>query len=33
MKLTDPLFTVLGNAIPARPILIVGGLFLLWKSV
>ncbi|MBP6816600.1 MAG: TerC family protein [Burkholderiaceae bacterium] len=34
MKLTDPLFTVLGNAISGRDlILIVGGLFLLWKSV
>ena len=33
-KLTDPLFTVLGNAISGRDlILIVGGLFLLWKSV
>ena len=34
MKLTEPLFTVLGNAISGRDlILIVGGLFLLWKSV
>ena len=34
MKLTDPLFTVLGNEISGRDlILIVGGLFLLWKSV
>ncbi len=34
MKLTDPLFIVLGNAISGRDlILIVGGLFLLWKSV
>jgi predicted tellurium resistance membrane protein TerC len=34
MKLTDPLFTVLNNAISGRDlILIVGGLFLLWKSV
>ena len=34
MKLTDPLFTVLRNEISGRDlILIVGGLFLLWKSV
>ncbi len=34
MKLTAPLFTVLGQAISGRDlILIVGGLFLLWKSV
>jgi predicted tellurium resistance membrane protein TerC len=34
MKLTAPLFTVMGNAISGRDlILIVGGLFLLWKSV
>lgn len=34
MKLTEPLFTVFANAISGRDlILIVGGLFLLWKSV
>ena len=34
MKLTEPLFTVVGTAISGRDlILIVGGLFLLWKSV
>src|ERR1700759_2104113 len=33
MRLTAPLFTVLGREISARDlILIVGGLFLLWKS-
>ena len=34
MKLTAPLFTVFANEISGRDlILIVGGLFLLWKSV
>ncbi|GAB2904868.1 TerC family protein [Uliginosibacterium flavum] len=34
MKLTDPLFAVFGQEISGRDIiLIVGGLFLLWKSV
>ena len=34
MKLTAPLFTVLAQAISGRDlILILGGLFLLWKSV
>ncbi len=34
MKLTAPLFSVLGNEISGRDlILILGGLFLLWKSV
>ena len=34
MRLTAPLFTVLNNAISGRDlILILGGLFLLWKSV
>lgn len=33
MKLTQPLFTVLGEAVSGRDlILIAGGLFLLWKS-
>ncbi|MDB5801593.1 MAG: Integral rane protein TerC [Rhodocyclales bacterium] len=34
MRLTEPLFAVLGNDISGRDIiLILGGLFLLWKSV
>jgi predicted tellurium resistance membrane protein TerC len=33
MRLTDPLFTLLGKAISGRDIILVGGgLFLLWKS-
>ena len=34
MKLTAPLFTVLGQAISGRDLILIGGgLFLLWKSV
>lgn len=33
MKLTEPIFTVFGNEISGRDlILIIGGLFLIWKS-
>ena len=34
MRLTEPLFTVLGQAISGRDLILIGGgLFLLWKSV
>ena len=34
MKLTDPLFSVLGKDVSGRDIILIGGgLFLLWKSV
>jgi predicted tellurium resistance membrane protein TerC len=34
MRLTEPLFTVIGQAISGRDLILIGGgLFLLWKSV